>query len=133
MPFITSTGSANSFGFGLSYVKKAIETLWLFAASAPALWATQANWYSDDQHTVAANKLPAANMAATLLSDASADVETWTAPEIIDLNGYELSLSAHAFATDPACAPAVTVSVEIINSQGATTNLNLSGHIQVAA
>jgi hypothetical protein len=133
MPFITSVGSANSFGFGLSYIKKYIETLWIYVSSGNAAWATQANWYKDEQHTVAAGKLPAATNAAVLLSDATADVETWTAPESIELNGNTLTLQAHTFTTNPACAPIVTISVDITNSQGPTTSLNLVGHIQTAA
>jgi len=129
MPFITSTGAVSAIGFGLSYVRG--ETLYLFSSEAPAEWTTQADWYKDDQHTVAAGKFPTDKIATVLLSDGHADVETWAVPLSIDLNGHELTLEAHA--VGEGCDPAVVINTEITNSQGASVELTLLGHVEVAA
>ena len=139
MPFITSTGAVSAYGIGLSNIAKYIASYWLYVSSGTANWATLNQWYKDSAHTQATGEFPSSTITAVLLSNASADVSTWSAPGGVDLNGKALTITAHEFVaseTDPfySCAAPYVLKVDFFdNSENNGGELTLTGHFEIPA
>jgi hypothetical protein len=67
-----------------------------FYASSGNDWGTLANWFGDSAMTQAATQLPDGTTAVTLLSSGSADLDTWTQPQSIDIGSNDLTLTSVA-------------------------------------
>jgi len=67
-----------------------------FYASSGNDWGTLANWSGDSARTQAATQLPDGTTAVTLLSSGSADLDTWTQPQSIDIGSNDLTLTSVA-------------------------------------
>ena len=137
MPFLSSFGGAASIGFGLSRTPAEggdgpyTGTLYYYEGAdetdTTSTWATIGKWYKNSSHTQAASALPSADNATVLLNNTSVDLETWTAPESIDISGKSLTLSAHALGSG--CASAKEFSTTI--TADSSSNLILDGHILI--
>lgn len=132
MPYITAISSANLIGFGLSNSLR--EFLYIYNSSTPAAWTTLANWYKDLAHTTQSSEFPASSKYVRLLSDAVVDLENWSAPGRIDLNGFNLTLQYHPIITSEqapgyTCAAPYNFNIEILDIAGG--NLIVDGHINI--
>jgi hypothetical protein len=67
-----------------------------FYANVGNSWSALANWYGDSARTQAATELPGATTDVTLLSSGSADMDTWTQPQSIDILSFDLTLTSTA-------------------------------------
>ena len=67
-----------------------------FYASSGNDWGTLANWSGDSARTQAATQLPDGTTAVTLLSSGSADLDTWTQPQSINIGSNDLTLTSVA-------------------------------------
>jgi len=67
-----------------------------FYASSGNDWGTLANWSGDSARTQAATQLPSGTTAVTLLSSGSANMDTWTEPQSIDIGSNDLTLTSTA-------------------------------------
>lgn len=133
MSFISSLASASLFGFGPAHISVGKNIYYYEGpteSDTTSTWSDLSKWYKDIGRTLAASSLPDANSHAILLNNTSANIETWTAPEIIELNGKTLTLKAHTKSTG--CAAAVSFSVPVIDSSvGSVGLLSASGHISL--
>ena len=96
-------------------------------------WDTLNSWYQDTAHTVRSPFLPTSSNSTILLNNTSANIETWTAPANIQLNGHVLTLTAHPKQTDSnqntLCAPPAVFSTDVTPTSGGT--LVFQGHINI--
>lgn len=96
-------------------------------------WASITVWFKDAAHTVRSSLLPSSSNPVILLNNTSANLESWTAPASIDLNGNNLILTAHPYQIDsnqnPLCAAAVVFNTTVTSQNSA--NLIFSGHINI--
>lgn len=67
-----------------------------FYSTAGNDWSTLANWFGNSALTQAATQLPSGTTAVTLLSSGSADMDTWTQPQSIDIGSFDLTLTSTA-------------------------------------
>jgi hypothetical protein len=67
-----------------------------FYASSGNDLGTLANWYGDIAMTQAATQLPDGTTDVTLLSSGSADLDTWTQPQSINIGSNDLTLTSVA-------------------------------------
>lgn len=67
-----------------------------FYAGANANWSTLANWYGDSVRTQDATALPDATTDVTLQSNASANMDSWTQPQSINVGAFALTLTSTA-------------------------------------
>jgi len=67
-----------------------------FYASSGNDWGTLANWSGDSARTQAATQLPSGTTDVTLLSSGSADLDTWTQPQSINIGSNDLTLTSVA-------------------------------------
>lgn len=135
MPFTTAISSTSLFGFGLSNIAKYIGSLWIYNSSAPAAWTTLANWYRDSSHTTQSSDFPKTTNDAILLSNTTADLENWSAPASINLNGYNLDVTAHPFvlSEEPpgyTCAAPYNFSIPI-TGESEQNIVSFEGHINI--
>jgi hypothetical protein len=90
-------------------------------------WASLTAWYEDSLHTTRAAALPSGANPVILLNDTSANIETWTAPASINLNGHTLTLKAHPLLSS--CASAAVFSTDVTSIPGGS--LIFDGHIEI--
>lgn len=67
-----------------------------FYAGANSSWSTLGNWYGDSARTQAATQLPDGTIDVTLQSNASANIDTWTQPQSINIGSFDLTLTSTA-------------------------------------
>jgi hypothetical protein len=67
-----------------------------FYAGSGNDWSTLANWFGDSAMTQAATQLPDGTTDVTLLSSGSADLDTWTQPQSINIGSNDLTLTSVA-------------------------------------
>jgi hypothetical protein len=67
-----------------------------FYAGANSNWGTLGNWYGDSARTQAATQLPGSSTNVTLQSNASANMDTWTQPQSINIGAFDLTLTSTA-------------------------------------
>jgi hypothetical protein len=92
-------------------------------------WASSTSWFEDSSHLLRATTLPLSVNPVVLLNDTSANLENWTPPASISLNGNNLKLTAHNIIISPPCAPAVIFTVDVTGNVGDV--LTFEGHIQI--
>jgi len=67
-----------------------------FYAGSDSNWSTLANWYGDSSRTQAATQLPGSSTSVTLQSNASANMDSWTQPQSINIGSFDLTLTSTA-------------------------------------
>lgn len=67
-----------------------------FYAGSDSNWSTLANWYGDSSRTEAATQLPDSSTSVTLQSNASANMDSWTQPQSINIGSFDLTLTSTA-------------------------------------
>lgn len=139
MPFLSVLGSATLFGFGNAYPTQATEgtpqpyngTMYYYEETeeTSSTWATLARWYKNSSHTQSASALPTGSNATVLLNNTSAQVDSWTTPASINLNGKSLTLIGHNITQG--CDPAYQLTIDVSGNSQST--LVVQGHITVGA